>query len=228
MQGYQIMAQCPTFPFCEPGVDGGIGVDVLNGADGVSISNGSIESFSSGIVATAASRIFASNIGTDAPNVLTLTNVSGSIFTQIEGGTPNLGNSNGFDQGWLLSSSGGGNNAFVNLNGTRLQGIVISNSDHNLIDGADIDFVNEFQAGPGILLTNISGGNVILNNQVSGLFGNGIEVDSGSGSNLVEANTVSTTSPSGYYDLLDHNFRCDHNHWLNNTFRTASPTSCVN
>jgi hypothetical protein len=58
---------------------------------------------------------------------------------------------------------------------------------------------------PGVLLTQNSDWNAVTNNQVSGLFGYGIEVNRGSGLDFIEGSTVATASPPGYYELLDEN-----------------------
>jgi hypothetical protein len=179
LQGYKITADCPIIapPSClEFGPVGGTGVDVLNGTTRVSISNGGIDNYYSALTVADATRLFVSNIHTNAPAGITLTNVTGSIFAQIAYQSA-IGLSK-FGGGYLAYSSGGGYNAFVNLlerevSGVRTQGIVISNSRHNLIDGAVVNFFAYFGNGSGILLTENSGGDVITDNKV--LSGDGIQ-----------------------------------------------------
>lgn len=83
------------------------------------------------------------------------------------------------------------------------------------------------KAGPGILLTADSSHNLITDSNIFVLFGNGIEIDLGSDHNVIHDNTVEILSPEGYFAMLDENPSCGTDHWIDNTFTSASPASCI-
>jgi hypothetical protein len=229
MAGWAITVSCPSFPGCVQafGPVDGIGIDILSGAERVSIRNGSVEDFLYGIVG-AADKVFVNHLSTNAVYGITLTNVNHSAFTDI---SYTNGPGQMYAVGWMASVSGGSYNKFASLQeeegGVNRQGLIINNSSHNHVYGARISFVSGGGAGPGILLTQNSDHNSVVNNSVLGLFGNGIEVDLGSEYNFIEGNTVGTLSPSGFFDMLDQNPYCGRNMWTNNSFATASPASCI-
>ena len=213
----------------------GIGIDIE--ADHVSISNGRVENYGTGIVGTA-KHISATNLGLATFTGIVLNDVSYSAFANIgyEGvdldGLP-------VNPGPVLSVSGGGNNTFTSIEsgGGRapFEGIIIANSSNNVIDGAEISCSAEEVAGPGILLTQDSNHNYITNSNIFVSFGNGIEVDLGSDGNVIQNNTVETISPPGFFALFDQNSDCGSNIWADNVFSnegfpgqiSASPAGCI-
>lgn len=85
------------------------------------------------------------------------------------------------------------------------------------------------------MLTQKSNYNFITNNNIFVLFGNGIEVDLGSGYN-VQNNTVEVaTTPPEFFALLDQNPDCGSDVWIDNSFSntfaagqiSANPASCI-
>jgi hypothetical protein len=229
MGGMLVTAECPMFPSCVDvfGPVAGTGIHIVPGADHVSVSNGSVEGFSDGVIVEA-DHATVSNVATNAPDSITLNGVSYSTFSNVTfATTPGIK----YAFGYVASVNGGGHNSFTNLNeggADNRQGLLFSNSSYNVIDGASIFCGSIAQAGPGILLTQGSNHNSITNASITVLFGNGIEIDAGSGHNIVEANTVNTESPASYFDLLDENPQCDHDVWSGNVFTSASPSSCIN
>lgn len=112
--GWTISIACPPFSYCpsEYGVVGGIGIDVMNGADDVSISNGSVENFVYGIVGEAG-HLSASNLRLVAVLGMTLTDVSQSAFTDIAFGSADMRYHG--SNGPIVYLEGRGKNIFTNL-----------------------------------------------------------------------------------------------------------------
>jgi hypothetical protein len=229
LSGRMITIYCPVQNgFCLPEEEGGIGINVLKGANYVSISNGSVEGFLYGIVAQA-HHTSVSSLSTDAELGITLNNVSHSSFKNISY-TPSGRSMYAF--GWMLSVSGGSHNSFIDLRdeGLNRQGLIINNSSYNLIDSVRTSCVSAAQAGPGIWLAQNSNHNSITNSGIFVLFGNGIQVDLGSRDNVIKGNDVSIISPSGFFSMLDLNPNCGSDLWNDNNFGThqgASPANCI-
>jgi hypothetical protein len=226
MQGWSIDISCPFS--CSPeeyGPVGGDGIHIVSGANNVSISNGEVDNFLYGLVAEGNQLSVTDFTSFNAVVGISLNGATNSTFSDIEFGAGGLPYN--FSVGPMLSVVGGGNNFFNGL--TELvgdSGIVIMDSSHNAISGADISCASEGEAGPGILLTGNSGHNSIIYNDVNVLDGNGIEVDLGSNNNSILANTVSVTSPAGDFAMVDKNPSCGHNAWARNSFTDASST-CI-
>ena len=194
----------------------GIGIEIE--ADHVSISNGSVENYETGIVGTA-KYISATNLSLATVTGILLSDVSFSVFANIEYDGLDLGGP--ANPGPVLSVSGGGFNAFTSINSSydTFEGIIIKNSSFNLIEDASVSCAAEGVSGPGILITEDSSRNLVAYNNVFVLFGNGIEVDLGSTENVIGGNTaVTATTEPGFYALLDQNANCDSNVWIGNTF----------
>ena len=224
-------------PFCPPIVQGGIGIDIE--ADHVSIANGQVGEVNGGFVygvVGGADHISATNLGITTDIGIVLSDVSHSAFTNIvyEGADTQIHSENGP----VLSVSGGGGNTFTSINSksNTFEGIIITNSSNNVIEGADIFCTAQQEAGPGILLTQESSHNHIINNDIFVLFGNGIELDLGSDGNVIQNNTVETaTTPPGFFALFDQNSDCGLNIWTDNVFSnefapaqiSASPANCI-
>jgi hypothetical protein len=212
----------------------GIGIDIE--ADHVSVSNGRVENYGTGIVGTA-EHISATNLSLATFTGIVLSDVSHGAFANIgyEGvdleGLP-------VTPGPVLSVSGGGFNIFTSINSTTntFEGIIIANSSFNFIGGADVSCSAEGVSGPGILITQDSSRNFVTNSDILVLFGNGIEVDLGSDHNVILDNKVETeTTEPGFFALFDRNPDCDSNFWIDNTFSnifmpgeiSANPASCI-
>ena len=145
------------------------------------------------------------------------------------------------ESGPVLTVSGGGKNTFTAINSatSTFEGIIITNSNNNVIDGAEISCSAELVAGPGILLTQESENNSVTHANIFVLFGNGIEVDLGSDHNLIQNNTVVTATSDfeffGIFAMLDENPNCDSNIWTDNSFSdifapgqiSANQPSCI-
>ena len=227
-------------PFiCPPSVQGGIGIDIE--ADHVSVANGHVGEVDGGGGYTVGifgegDYISAAHLGLATDMGIVLNDVRYSAFADIGyGGLPVLGPET---IGPVLSVSGGGNNTFGSISSstTTFEGIIITNSSNNVIEGARIFCSAEGEAEPGILLTQGSSHNYITNNNVFVLFGNGIELDLGSDANSVQNNTVQTaTTAPGFFALFDQNLDCGSNIWTNNVFSnefapaqiSANPASCI-
>lgn len=238
MRGWKIAVACQPFPSCpsEFGVVGGIGIDVLDGADHASIHNGSVEGFVYGITGEA-DHISVTNLTLSAVVGITLTDVSQSAFTNIsfQGADLRYHASNGP----ILYLEGGGKNIFTNLTGNvgsdlgGPDGIEVVNSDVNLISGVNIQNVS--CGGTDILLSNGSSFNVVRNSILFDLCGGGIEVDTGSRLNLTVGNTVTVSSPMAVFAMLDQNPGCGSDVWIGNSFSntfaagqiSASPENCI-
>lgn len=210
----------------------GIGIDIE--ANRVSVSNGSVENYETGIAGTA-EYISATNLSLATFTGIVLSDVSYSAFANIgyEGvdldGLP-------VTPGPVLSVSGGGFNIFTSINSSAniYEGIILSNSNSNFIAGADLSCSAEGVSGPGISI----GGdrNFVANNNVFVLFGNGIELGLGGTENVILGNTaVTATTEPGFYAMLDQNPNCNTNFWIGNTFSnmffpaeiSASPANCI-
>lgn len=236
--GWTISIACPPSSSCpsEYGVVGGIGIEVMNGADYVSISNGSVEGFVYGI-AGEADHISASNLRLVSILGITLTDVSRSAFRNItfEGADTIYHGSNGP----VLYLNGGGDNVFMNLSGEvgsdvgGPDGIDVVNSNANLISGVNLR--NTGCGGTDIRLSNGSNFNFITNSTLFDECGGGIEVDMGSRHNVIIRNAVTIASPSDVFALFDQNPNCGSDDWLDNGFSnifapgqiSASPANCL-
>jgi hypothetical protein len=232
MQGWSITVSCPDF--CPPeqyGPVGGDGIHIMSGANYVSISNGEVDDFLYGLVAEGNNATVVGFASFDAVIGVSVNNANYNAFSDIYFGSGNLPYH--FSVGPIVSVVGGGHNSFSTVSGLvgggfqSPQAIVVSNSSHNSISGADVGCEAEGQVGPGILLTANSSHNSLTNNSVYVLYGNGIEVDLGSDYNIILDNIVSILSPTGYFAMLDENPRCGHDTWNGNSFTNASPTSCI-
>jgi hypothetical protein len=232
MQGWSISVSCPgTCSSEEYGPVGGDGIHIESGANNVSISNGEVDDFLYGLVEEGNNATVADFTSFNAVVGISVNAASNGTFSDIAFATGDLPYH--FSVGPIISVTGGGHNNFTTVSGTvgggfgSPQGIVISNSSHNSIVGADVECAAEEVVGPGILLTANSDHNSITNSTVYVLYGNGIEVDLGSDHNDILNNTVSIISPQGYFAMLDENPRCGHDAWVDNSFTDASPTSCI-
>jgi hypothetical protein len=237
LNGQEIIATCPD-GLCDPenGPVGEIGIDVMSGADHVSISNGSVGGFVYGIVGEA-DHIYVSNLHLFAVLGVTLTDVSYSAFTDIafEGADIRYHGANGP----ILYLSGGGENIFTNISGLvgsdmgGPYGAEILNSNANLI--SDMNIRNTSCGGTNILLSDGSSFNIVTNSMLFDECGGGIEVGAGSSHNSFMGNTVTIASPSDIFAMLDENPDCGSNVWTDNTFSniflpgeiSASPASCI-
>jgi hypothetical protein len=211
----------------------GIGIDIE--ANNVSIANGTVNGFTTGIFAEG-NHISATDLNLETDTAIVLNEVRNSAFARIGyDGLPVLGPES---IGPVMSVSGGGNNVFESIDSstTTFEGIVIRNSSNNIIEGANVSCSAEGAAGPGIILTQDSNRNLLINNNIFVLFGNGIELDSGDQRNFILNNTVTTaTTASGFYAMLDQNPNCGSDIWINNNFSnlfasgqiSASPASCI-
>jgi Right handed beta helix region len=239
LKGRTIASACFFPDGCPPFAQGGIGISVE--ADHVSITNGHVgeggggSGFTVGIFGEG-DHISVTNLGTTTDVGIVLNDVSHSAFANI--GYEGIPVSGPVTIGPVLSVSGGGNNTFESIKSstTTAEGIIVTNSSNNVIEGANISCAAEGVAGPGILLTQNSNQNFLANNNVFVLFGNGIEVDLGSDQNVVQNNTVETaTSPPGYFALFDQNSDCGSNIWTDNVFSnefvagqiSANPVGCI-
>lgn len=238
MSGWTITVACPPFSYCPPedGVVGGIGIDVLRGANHVSISNGTVEGFVYGVVGEA-NYITASNLKLTAVVGITLNNVRGSTFTDIayEEADTNYHASNGP----ILLLSGGGENVFKNLSGqvgsdlSGPDGIDIVNSDSNRIIGVSME--NTSCEGNDVVLSNGSSFNIVKNSTLFDECGGGIEVEKGSRHNTIVGDTVTIASPPDIFAMFDQNPDCGRDVWIDNTYSneldagetSASPANCI-
>jgi len=227
MQDYSIGISCPFS--CSPqeyGPVGTAGVHIMSGANNVSIANGEVDNFMYGVLVEADHASVDDFISFNAIVALSLDNVSNSTFTDISFGAGGLPYN--FSVGPMVSVAGGGHNTFTELTDTVSDsGVEVMNSSHNVVSQADISCSAVGEAGPGILLTGDSGHNLISDNNVDVLDGNGIEVDLGSDHNAIQGNTVSITSPAGDFAMYDKNPNCGHDLWIGNSFTNASPASCI-
>jgi hypothetical protein len=239
LNGHTITTACvlPSgSPFC-PFFQGGIGIDIE--ADHVSIANGSVGEANGGFVyglVGEADGISATNLDITTDIGIVLNDVSYSAFADIVYEGADL--QEHAENGPVLSVTGGGNNIFASINSksSTLDGIIITNSSNNIIEEANISCTAQEEAGPGILLTQESNHNFIAENNIFVLFGNGIEVDSGSAHNVILNNTVEIeTTPPGFFAMLDQNPNCGSDLWIHNGFAnlfaagqiSASPASCI-
>ncbi len=238
LDGWTISIACPPFSFCpsEYGVVGGIAIEIMEGADNVSISNGSVEGYVYGIVGEA-DHITASNLHLVSVLGMALTNASQSAFKNItfEGADTSYHGSNGP----ILYLEGGGENIFANLSGDvgsdlgGPDGIDVVNSNANLISGLNLD--NTSCGGTDIRLSNGSTFNVIKNGTLFDECGGGIEVGVGSRFNAIIGNSVTIASPSDVFALIDQNPNCRSDLWIRNDFTnifapgqiSASPANCI-
>ncbi len=238
LAGWTISIACPPFSSCpsEYGVVGGIGIEVMNGADHVSISNGSVEGFVYGI-AGEADHISASNLRLVSVLGVALIDVSRSTFRNItfEGADTSYHALNGP----ILFLNGGGKNVFMNLSGQvgsdvgGPDGIDVVNSNANLISGVNLR--NTGCGGTDIRLLSGSNFNFITNSTLFDECGGGIEVDMGSRHNVIVKNAVTIASPPDIFALFDQNPNCGSDAWLDNGFSnifapgqiSASPVNCL-
>jgi hypothetical protein len=243
MNGNAMTSACPpSNPGCPPIGSGGIAVHITSQADHVSISHLLVKNYAFGIVAEA-DHISVPGASLNTFAGISLNNVSHSTFTDVLY-TPANENHHGAN-GPIVSVSGGGNNTFTFASApsdsmvgvvTGPPGIIITNSNHNVIEGADILDGAQAEAGPGILLTGQSSHNSITNSNIVVFVGNGIEVDLGSDHNLIQSNVVEIlASPLSFFALFDQNPDCGSNVWTDNTFSndeapgqiSASPANCI-
>jgi hypothetical protein len=240
LNGHTITSACLFPENCPPAEPGGIGIDIE--ADHVSVANGFVGavggsggSFTVGLFGEG-NFISATNLGLETDIGILLTDVRHSAFSHIEYGGILV--SGPVAVGPVMSVSGGGNNIFESIDSstTTFEGIIITNSSNNIIEGANVSCSAEGEAGPGIILTQDSSRNLLLNNNIFVLFGNGIELDLGDERNFILNNTVTTaTTASGFYAMLDQNTNCGSDIWINNNFSnlftpgqiSASPASCI-
>jgi hypothetical protein len=241
LSGRTITVACPPFSLsdcpAELGPVGGIGIDIVNGADFVKISNGSVDNFVDGVAAEA-NHISVANLELRAVVGLALENVSYSAFTNIayEGADLRYHGSNGP----VLHLNGGGKNIFWNLSGSvgsdvgQPHGIEVMNSNTNLISGVDLSD-NSSCGSIDVLLSNGSSSNVVMNSTLFDLCGNGIEVALGSRRNVIFGNTVSIAAPMSVFAMIDQNSNCGSDVWAGNSFSnifaagqiSASPANCI-
>jgi hypothetical protein len=240
MQGFAITASCPNFP-CPPffyGPVGAAGIHILNGANHVSISNGTVEDFVDGVVGES-DFLSASDLVLEADVGLTLNEVSYSTFANITyfAGDPREHAFNGP----ILSLNGGGYNAFVSVKGNVANdsgystGIEVANSNNNLIFGATMQNDSVCGGGADILLTGGSSFNAVLESSLFDDCGGGIEVDTGGAHNLIFGNSVTILSADGGFAMVDQNPECGSDLWFKNSFSnestpgeiSASPSSCI-
>ena len=211
----------------------GIGIDIE--ANNVSIANGTVQGFTTGIFAEG-NHISATDLLLETDTAMVLNEVRNSAFARI--GYDGVSFIGPESIGPVMSVNGGGNNIFESIDSstTTFAGIVITNSSNNIIEGANVSCSAEGEAGPGIILTQGSDRNLLINNNIFVLFGNGIELDSGDQRNFILNNTVTTaTTASGFYAMLDQNPNCGSDIWINNNFSnlftpgqiSASPASCI-
>jgi len=240
LNGHTITTACVLpggLPLCPPFVQGGIGIDIE--ADHISIANGHVGEANGGFVdglVGEGEHIFASNLAITTDIGIVLNDVSFSAFRDIvyEGADIQENGANGP----VLSVAGGGNNIFASINSksSTFEGIIITNSRNNVIEGANINCNAQQEAGPGILLTQESNHNFLTNNNIFVLFGNGIEADLDSDHNIILNNTVEIeTTPPGFFALFDQNPNCGSDVWMRNSFAnlfapgqlSASPADCI-
>jgi hypothetical protein len=237
--GWSITVACPPLSYCPPeyGVVGGIGIEILNRAAQVSISNGTVAGFVYGIVGEG-SQISATNLELIDVVGISLDDVAYSSFTNIsyKGADTEYHGSNGP----IVYLNGGGGNVFANLNGqvgTDLglgpDGIEIVNSNFNLISSVNLD--NTSCGGTDVLLSSGSSYNAVMNINLFDECGGGIEVDKGSRHNLIRGNTVMIASPADVFAMFDQNPNCGSDVWTGNSFSnifsasqsSASPLNCI-
>ena len=239
LSGRTITVACPPFSTCpvEFGPVGGIGIDIINGADFVRISNGSVDNFVYGIAAEA-NHISVTNLKLRAVVGLALDNVSSSAFTNIAYQGADLRDHG--SNGPVLHLNGGGKNVFWNLSGAvesdvgQPDGIEVLNSNTNLIAGVNVTD-NSSCGSTDVLLSNGSSSNTVMNSTLFDLCGSGIEVDVGSRHNVIFGNTVSIAAPMGVFAMVDQNSNCGSDVWFANTFSnifaagqiSASPVTCI-
>jgi hypothetical protein len=237
----KITVACPPFNVCpeELGPVGGIGIDILNGADFVQISNGSVDNFVYGLAAEAENEhVSVNNLTLRAVVGLALSDVSFSAFTNIAYQGADLRDHG--SNGPILQINGGGKNIFSNLSGAvesdagPPDGIEVVNSNSNLISGVNVTD-NSSCGSTDVLLSNDSSSNIVFNNTLFDLCGTGIGVDVGSRHNLIFGNTVAIESPIDVFAMLDQNSNCGSNVWAGNSFSnlfaagqiSASPANCI-
>ena len=239
LSGHTITVACPPFSSCpaELGPVGGIGIDIVNGADFVRISNGTVDNFVYGIAAQA-NHMSVINLEVRAVVGLALDNVSYSAFTNIayEGADLRYHGSNGP----VVHLDGGGKNIFWKLTGSvgsdvgQPRGIEVLNSNTNLIAGVNVTDSSSC-GSTDVLLSNGSSSNTVMNSTLFDLCGNGIEVDVGGRHNVIFGNTVSIAAPMGVFAMVDQNSNCGSDVWAGNTFSnifaagqiSASPATCI-
>ena len=209
---------------------GAIGINILKGADHVSITNGTVGSeagnFEYGI-AGAADYTSVAEMTLVARVGISLTNASYNTFTGISY-TRGDDSYHGAD-GPIVSVSGNHNtftsvvsgfNGFVGSDLNHLTTAISVEGDHNLIDQAN---VSSFGVGSYTVL--LSGNyNSITNSTVFGEGNGGIEVTLGGAHNYIEGNTVTILNPA-FFAMFDQNPDCGSNIWTGNTFSNASPIS---
>jgi hypothetical protein len=144
MSGWAIIAACPSSePLCPPIELGGVAVQITSGADHVSILSLTVQKFATGLVTEAdyTSVVGASLFGSGG---ISLNNVSHSTFTDVSysPADPHIG-------GTILSVNGGGHNTFTFVSGAASSGIIITNSSHNVIEGADNKLLRSDAGWPG-------------------------------------------------------------------------------
>ena len=242
LSGRTISVACPPlFPSACPsefGPVGGIGIEIIGGVDNISISNGSIKNFAYGITAEA-KHLSVANVELTAIFGLTLNNVYNSNFTNIayNGADESIHPSNGP----ILILNGGGRNTFTNVSGAvasdvgQPDGIMIVNSNANLVFGANVTETSLECGGTDVLVSDSSSYNAIINNNLFYLCGSGIEVDAGSRRNFIYRNTVTIASPANVFAMIDQNPDCGSDFWIDNSFSnmfaagqiSANPTSCI-
>jgi hypothetical protein len=241
LSGRTITVACPPFSpsTCpaELGPVGGIGIDIIKGADFVKISNGSVDNFVYGVAAEA-DHIYVTNLKLRAVVGLALDNVSYSAFTNVayEGADIRYHGYNGP----ILDLNGGGKNIFLNLTGSvesdvgAPNGIEVVNSNTNLISGVNVTDTSSC-GSTDVLLSSGSSFNIVTNSTLFDLCGSGIGVDVGSRRNLIFGNTVSIASPINVFAMLDQNSNCGSDVWTRNTFSnifaagqiSANPANCI-
>ena len=213
-------------------VVGAIGINILKGADHVSITNGTVGSeagnFEYGI-AGAADHTSVAEMTLVALVGISLTDVSYNTFTGISytAGDESYHGANGpivlvsGDHNTFISVVSGFNGSVGSDLNSHTTAISVA-GDHNLIDQAN---VSSFGIGPYTVL--LSGNyNSITNSTVFGEGNGGIEVTLGGAHNYIEGNTVTIINPA-YFAMFDQNPDCGSNIWTGNIFSSADPSSCI-
>ena len=236
--GHTIYVQCLWNPFdnnsCaalgRSATAGAVGINVLSGANEVSINNGYIGSasgnFLEGIAGTDANSTHVNNVAIQAVVGIQLTNVNDDSFNNISyviADTVYHGLN-----GPILSVTGNRNN-FRGLVGADVGGdigtepAIVITGNHNLVDQANVS-----NFGVCDYAVQVSGRyNSITNSTVNAEGGCGLEVTSGSAYNTIEKNTVTVMPNSPGFALFDANANCGSDTWADNTFTNASPASCI-
>jgi hypothetical protein len=238
--GHTVYVFCPWAPFpdtfCGYASDdcaaAPVGINVLSGANYVTIRNGSVGDYTGCFetgVAVAADHAIVRNLKIMAGEGIALAGSYGKFSTI----TYTIADEAYHGRNGPVISAIGNQNTFYDVVSPFPVGSDFGGGDPAIVIKGNLNVINSVNVsnlGIDAYVIPISGNrNSIKNSTVYGEGGCGIEVTSNSAHNVVIGNTVTVTpNPEACFAMFDANADCGSNLWEDNTFTNASPASCIN